>query len=48
LYEVDDARAWQERLAQGKVWTRIFPYSDKWIRLGLPAPDAWGRLEAVI
>ncbi|MBU2937327.1 MULTISPECIES: threonine-phosphate decarboxylase [Pacificibacter] len=48
LYEVDEARAWQERLARGKVWTRIFPYSDKWIRLGLPAPDAWGQLEAVL
>jgi cobalamin biosynthetic protein CobC len=48
LYEVDDARALQERLAQSKVWTRIFPYSDKWIRLGLPAPDAWGQLEAAL
>lgn len=48
LYEVDDARALQESLAQNKVWTRIFPYSDKWIRLGLPAPDAWGQLEAAL
>ncbi|MBU2866189.1 threonine-phosphate decarboxylase [Pacificibacter marinus] len=48
LYEVDEARAWQERLAQGKVWTRIFPYSDKWLRLGLPAPDRWNQLEAAL
>ncbi|MFT6426707.1 MAG: cobalamin biosynthetic protein CobC [Celeribacter sp.] len=48
LYEVDDARAWQERLAQKKVWSRIFPYSDKWLRLGLPAPDRWDQLEAAL
>ncbi|MCA0042335.1 threonine-phosphate decarboxylase [Celeribacter litoreus] len=48
LYEVDDARAWQQRLAQGQVWSRIFPYSDKWLRLGLPAPDAWDQLEAAL
>ncbi|WP_397543634.1 aminotransferase class I/II-fold pyridoxal phosphate-dependent enzyme [Roseovarius salis] len=48
LYEVDDAAAWQTRLARHHVWTRIFPYSDRWIRLGLPAPDAWERLERAL
>jgi len=45
LYEVDDAAAWQDQLARHHIWTRIFPYADNWIRLGLPAPDAWDRLE---
>lgn len=48
LYEVDDARAWQERLARGKVWSRSFPYSDTWLRLGLPAPNRWDQLEAAL
>ncbi|MEP5450575.1 aminotransferase class I/II-fold pyridoxal phosphate-dependent enzyme, partial [Roseibium sp.] len=46
LYQVDDALRWQDRLARHHIWTRIFPYADNWIRLGLPAPDAWDRLEA--
>lgn len=48
LYEVDDARAWQDRLAQGKVWSRTFPYSETWLRLGLPAADRWAQLEAAL
>ena len=48
LYRVDDARAWQNRLAQGHVWSRIFPYADDWLRLGLPAPDRWAQLEAAL
>lgn len=46
LYQVDDAAIWQERLARHHIWTRIFPYADNWLRLGLPAPDGWDRLEA--
>ena len=48
LYRVDDAKAWQDRLAQGHVWSRIFPYADTWLRLGLPAPDRWAQLEAAL
>ncbi|RPE63194.1 L-threonine O-3-phosphate decarboxylase [Pacificibacter maritimus] len=48
LYEVDNASAWQTRLAKGKVWSRIFPYSKSWLRLGLPAPDQWDQLEAAL
>jgi len=48
LYDVTDAGAWQERLARHHVWTRIFPWSDSLIRLGLPAPGDWARLEAAI
>lgn len=42
LYEVDDAQAWQERLAQHHIWTRVFPYNPRWLRLGLP-PLTAGR-----
>lgn len=42
------ARDWQERLARGHVWSRVFPYSDRWLRLGLPHPDRWDRLEAAL
>lgn len=48
LYEVDDAAAWQDRLAQSHVWSRIFPYSNNYLRLGLPAPDRWDQLEAAL
>ncbi len=48
LYEVDDAATWQHRLAGRHVWSRIFPYSRTWLRLGLPAPDRWGQLEAAL
>ncbi|GKY86920.1 threonine-phosphate decarboxylase [Sinisalibacter aestuarii] len=48
LYEVDDAARWQEILAQGKVWSRIFPYAPTWLRLGLPPVDRWGQLEAAL
>lgn len=45
LYEVPDAQAWQAKLAQGRVWTRVFPYDAKWLRVGLPPPDRWEQLE---
>lgn len=48
LYEVDDAAAWQDRLARNQIWTRTFPYSDRFLRLGLPAPEHWSRLEAAL
>ena len=48
LYDVGDAAKWQDRLARGHVWSRIFPYSDGWLRLGLPAPDRWEQLEAAL
>lgn len=48
LFKVDDARAWQDRLARAHIWSRIFPYSDTWLRLGMPPPDAWARLEAAL
>jgi cobalamin biosynthetic protein CobC len=49
LYDVDEAAAWQDRLAQHHIWSRIFPYSDRWLRLGLPGPDAhWAQLEEAL
>ncbi|KPA23524.1 Threonine-phosphate decarboxylase [Shimia sp. SK013] len=48
LYEVNDAAAWQDRLAKQHVWSRIFPYSKTYLRLGLPAPDRWAQLEAAL
>ncbi|MCO4847617.1 MAG: threonine-phosphate decarboxylase [Yoonia sp.] len=45
LYEVADAKAAQTQLAEHHVWSRIFPYADNWLRLGLPAPDRWDQLE---
>lgn len=46
LYEVQDAKAAQDHLAKHHVWSRVFPYSDNWLRLGLPHPQRWGQLEA--
>lgn len=48
LYDVDDATAWQDRLARAHIWSRIFPYSRTYLRLGLPPADGWARLEAAL
>ncbi len=48
LYRVTNAAAWQDRLARQHIWTRIFPYADDLIRLGLPAPGDWARVEAAL
>ena len=48
LFEVNDAKEWQQRLAQAHVWSRIFPYSKTWQRLGLPHPDRWSHLETAL
>lgn len=48
LYEVDDAVRWHARLAEARIWTRIFPWSRTALRLGLPAPAHWGRLAAAL
>ncbi|ETA53509.1 threonine-phosphate decarboxylase CobD [Ponticoccus alexandrii] len=42
-YATPDAATAQDRLAQGRVWTRRFPYSDQWLRLGLPGTEAEWR-----
>ncbi|MDX5403621.1 MAG: aminotransferase class I/II-fold pyridoxal phosphate-dependent enzyme [Rhodobacterales bacterium] len=48
LYTVDDAEAWQARLAGARIWSRIFPWSRTLIRLGLPAPERWARVEGAL
>lgn len=48
LYDVDDAAAWQTALAQHHIWSRVFPYNHRWLRLGLPHPDCWPRVEAAL
>jgi cobalamin biosynthetic protein CobC len=49
LYETPDAGLWQDRLARHRIWTRIFPYSRRWLRLGLPgSAEDWARLEAAL
>jgi cobalamin biosynthesis protein CobC len=48
LYRVDEAEAWQARLAGARIWSRIFPWSRDLIRLGLPAPDQWARVEGAL
>ena len=48
LYTVDDAETWQARLAGAQIWSRIFPWSRTLIRLGLPAPAQWARVEGAL
>lgn len=48
-YETGDAAAAQDRLARARIWTRRFPYSAGWLRLGLPGtPEGWARLAAAL
>ena len=48
-FETLDAAAEQDRLAEGRIWSRIFPYSPHWLRLGLPGSEiGWRRLGAVL
>ena len=45
LYDTGDAAAAQGRLARARIWSRIFPYSAGWLRLGLPGDEGeWARL----
>jgi cobalamin biosynthesis protein CobC len=44
-YATRNAALAQEHLGHHHVWSRIFPYSDTWLRLGLPGnPAEWDRL----
>ncbi len=47
-YQVSDAAGWQTRLARHHIWTRVFPYSQSWLRLGLPHPDRWDQLDSAL
>lgn len=49
LYETADAHAAQVALARHRIWTRIFPWSPRLLRLGLPGTEAeWARLELAL
>lgn len=49
LYETPDAHQAQAALARHHIWTRRFPYSDTWLRLGLPGSEGeWRRLGAAL
>ena len=48
LYDTPDAAQWQDRLARHHILARIFPYSPRWLRLGLPDGAGWARLEQVL
>lgn len=48
-YETGDAMAARAHLARARIWTRAFPYSTGWLRLGLPGDAAaWDRLEQAL
>ncbi len=45
LFQVETAQAAQDHLARHRIWSRIFPYSTHWLRLGLPGNETeWRRL----
>ena len=48
LYDTPDAALWQDRLARHRILSRIFPYSTRWLRLGLPDGAGWDRLERAL
>lgn len=49
LYETPDARAAQEKLAHGQIWSRVFAQNPTWLRLGLPGVEAeWSRLAEML
>jgi cobalamin biosynthetic protein CobC len=47
-FATPDARAARDRLAAARIWSRVFPYSPTWLRLGLPGEAGWVRLEAAL
>lgn len=49
LYATPDATLAQDHLARLGIWSRIFPYSRTWLRLGLPGSKAeWQRLDLAL
>ncbi|MFY0610084.1 MAG: threonine-phosphate decarboxylase [Hyphomicrobiaceae bacterium] len=48
-YVTSNAAKSRDGLASHQIWTRIFPYSESWLRLALPGSDIeWQRLEAAL
>ena len=45
LYKTTNAQKIQDKLAQNFIWSRVFPYSENWLRLGIPGDQSeWERL----
>src|SRR6056297_3927804 len=48
-YATPHAATAQEHLARHHIWSRIFPYSRHWLRLGLAGTTAeWARIEGAL
>lgn len=47
-YATPDAARAQDHLARRAIWTRRFPYSQTWLRLGLPDGAEWRRVELAL
>ncbi len=47
-YATPDAGRAQDHLARHAIWSRRFPYSGHWLRLGLPDGAEWGRLDLAL
>lgn len=48
-YDTADAAAAQSDLARAQIWTRRFPYSTGWLRMGIPGDAAeWDRVTAAM
>lgn len=49
LYDTPNAQQAQDALACHYIWTRRFPYSGTWLRLGLPGNEGeWQRVAAAL
>ncbi|MBU9698952.1 threonine-phosphate decarboxylase CobD [Rhodobacteraceae bacterium HSP-20] len=49
LYDTANAALAQDRLAKHQIWSRIFPWSETLLRLGLPGPEPeWDRLQTAL
>ncbi|WP_407494908.1 threonine-phosphate decarboxylase [Pseudooceanicola sp. MF1-13] len=48
LYDHPRAQDLHIHLAKHHIWTRVFPWSDTALRLGLPAPADWGRVATAL
>ena len=44
----DAAPAIHEALARRGIWTRVFDYNPGWLRIGLPPPDGFERLDRAL
>jgi cobalamin biosynthetic protein CobC len=53
LYDIGDTGKlsldWHRFLARNRIWTRVFSFSQSWLRLGMPGSViAWARLAAAL